>query len=187
MRKVFIDAQYIIKMQHEIRGDLVQWLRIEMESESIRGDYARLLCKGEDIAVRGETVFFGTGYLVFSGNGKIKHLCLGAGESIILKEGSVVATDIATEGEPISTNYLSLITFSGPGTVFICGSDFAEFYLEKGETVEARTSCIIAMDSTVTYRLGSRFSTLSGPGAILLQSTVPREEEPREFPFFDQT
>lgn len=174
-------------MQHEIGGDIIQWLKIEMESESIRGDYTRLLCKSEEITVSGGDAFFGTGYLVFSGNGKIKQLYLGPKENIIVREENVVATDITTEKEPVSVNYLSLVTFSGPGTLFICGNDFAEFYLEEGETVEARTRCIVAMDSTVTYRLGSRFSTLSGPGAVLLQSTVPKEEETKEFPFFDRT
>lgn len=176
-------------MQHEIAGDLVQWLKIEMESESIRGDYTKLLCKSEEIKIRGETVFFGTGYLIFSGDGKIKQFYLGAEESIVLREESVLAADITTEGEPLSTNYLSLVTLSGPGAVFIHGNgDFAEFYLEKGETVEVRTSCITAMDSTVTYQLGSRFSTLSGPGAVLLQSSIPEEkEEPKEFPFLDRT
>jgi hypothetical protein len=50
--------------------------------------------------------------------------------------------------------------------------------------------CIVAMDGTVTFELGSRFSTLSGPGAVLLKSFIPFKEdvvkESTEFSLFDQ-
>ena len=167
-------------------GNQIQWLKIVMQSESIQGDYKRLLCKSEGITAN-KTVFSGTGNLFFSGSGKIKQFYLDAQDSIVLKKTSVIVTDITTEQNPLSASYLDLVTFSGPGAVFVCGKgDFVEFYLEEGETVKARTQCIIAMDSTVKFELGSRFSELSGPGAVLLESAIPEEEESKELTFFDR-
>jgi uncharacterized protein (AIM24 family) len=177
-------------MQHQILGEVYQWLKIEMESESIRGNYRNLLCKSEDIKIGEGNVFSGTGELVLSGNGKIKELYMGDTDSILLTRNNMLAADITTGETPFSTNYLSLVKFSGPGTVFVSGKEFAEFYLKEEETVEVRTVCIVAMDGTVTFELGSRFSTLSGPGAVLLKSFIPFKEdvvkESTEFSLFDQ-
>jgi len=193
MRNLFIDTYYITKMQHEIVGEQFQCLKITMQSERVRGTYQKLLCKSEGINLGDGNIFSGTGDLIFSGNGKIKQLYMGSADSIVLKEECILAADTETGQELLSTNYVSLVQFFGPGEVFICGKDFTEFYLEEKKTVEVRTQCITAMDSSVTFRLGSRFSELTGPGAILLESVIPEEESLKEesaeesgFPFFDQ-
>jgi len=196
VRNLFIDTQHITKMQHEIVGEQFQCLKITMQSERVRGTYQKLLCKSEGINLGDGNIFSGTGALIFSGNGKIKQLYMGSADSIVLKEECILAADVETGQELLSTNYVSLVQFFGPGEVFICGKDFVEYYLEEKKTVEVRTQCITAMDSSVTFRLGSRFSELTGPGAILLESVIPEEEsaegvkeesaEKSGFSFFDQ-
>ena len=57
-----------------------------MQLESIRGDYARLLCKSEEIKIKDENVFFGAGTLIFSGGGKIKEFYLTDTEAIIFSK-----------------------------------------------------------------------------------------------------
>ncbi len=195
-------------MQHEILGEHFQWLKIELQSERIRGTYQKLLLKSEDIDIGDGNIFSGTGLLIFCGNGKIKELHLGDTENIVLNEERILAADIETGKEPLSTKHVGLVQFFGPGAVFICGKEFAEFLLEEKESVEVRTSCIVGMDSSITFHLGSRFSVLTGPGAILLESVVEnsakpetlkgsleralkgypesKEEDEPTFPFFDQ-
>lgn len=189
-------------MQHEIVGEQFQCLKIEIQSERVRGTYQKLLHKSDGVTLGDGNIFSGTGSLIFCGNGKIKQLYMGVTDSIILNEACILAAGIETGQEPLSTNYVSLVQFFGPGEVFICGKEFVEFYLEKGETGEVRTQCIIAMDSSVTFRLGSRYSVLTGPGAVLLESVIGEKElkeevpvkedvtvkglEEPEFSFFDQ-
>lgn len=167
-------------MQHEIVGDLFQWLRIEIQSESIQGDHEKLLCRSEGIKTT-DNNFFGTGWLIFSGNGKIKEFYLHAQDTIVISEQCILAADITTKQESISTTYINLVRVSGPGTLFVCGEDFSEFYLDEHKTVEVRTSCIVALDSTVTFNVDTTFSSLSGPGAVLLKIFIPGEK--REFLF----
>jgi uncharacterized protein (AIM24 family) len=178
--KAFICTPHIIKMQHEIVGDLFQWLRIEIQSESIQGDHEKLLCRSEGIKTT-DNNFFGTGWLIFSGNGKIKEFYLHAQDTIVISEQCILAADITTKQESISTTYINLVRVSGPGTLFVCGEDFSEFYLDEHKTVEVRTSCIVALDSTVTFNVDTTFSSLSGPGAVLLKIFIPGEK--REFLF----
>lgn len=201
-------------MQHEILGEHFQWLKIELQSERIRGTYQKLLCKSEDIEIGDGNTFSGTGLLIFCGNGKIKELYLSETDNIVLNEERILAAGVETGKEPLSTTHISLVQFFGPGTVFICGKDFAEFLLEEKESVEVRTSCIVALDSSITFQLGSRFSVLTGPGAILLESVISgnlvkpvkslkgsleralkgypesedesKDEDEPTFPFFDQ-
>lgn len=163
-------------MHHEISGELFQWLKVELQSESVQGDSAQLLCKSEDISVTDDT-FFGTGYLIFSANGRIKEFYLHAADSIIIAKPCILAADITTKRESLSTNYVSLLKVSGPGTIFVHGKDFVEFYLEEEENIEVRTACITALDSTVAYELGRTFSQLTGPGAVLLKNFVLKEEQ----------
>ncbi len=157
-------------------------MRIHLQLESVRGNYAALLTKGQGIKVENE-MFSGIGYLIFAGNGKIREFSLGDADSIIVSQESILAQDITTRNEPLSTSFLSLVKISGPGMVFVRGEDFVEFYLDEEETTEVRTVCIVAMDSTITYQLASPFSALSGPGAVLLKSAA---REPEKFPFFEQ-
>jgi uncharacterized protein (AIM24 family) len=193
-------------MQHEILGEHFQWLKIQLQSERIRGTYQKLLLKSEGIEIGDGNTFSGTGFLIFCGNGKIKEFYLGDKDNIVLNEECILAADIETGKESLSTNYVNLVQFFGPGTVFICGKEFAEFYLEETESVEVRTSCIVGMDSSITFQMGSQFSVLTGAGAILLESIVGNTVKPEplkgsleralkypesetdepKFPFFDK-
>ena len=172
-------------MHHEILGELSQWLRIEMQSESIQGDYTKLLCKSEQIKTTDKKVFFGTGWLIFSSNGKIKEFYLHAADNITVAKTQILASDITTKMISLSTNYVDLVEVTGPGTVFVHGNDFIEFYLEEQETIETRTGSITALDSTVAYELESEFSVLSGPGAVVLNRFAPAEK--KEGFFFDRS
>ncbi len=185
MRKVFIRDHYYGVMNHHIMGETFQWLKIEIQSERIRGNYQHLLYKTKDIEVTNENVFSGTGEIIFSGNGKIRELLLGAADSLILLQDSILAADFSTKQEILSSTFPSLVKFSGPGILFVSGEDFVEFYIEEGETMEVKTDCIIAMDNTLTYQLGTTFSVVSGPGAVLLKSFIPKKE-PRELSLFDR-
>jgi uncharacterized protein (AIM24 family) len=184
MRKVFIVLITSITMHHEILGELFQWLKIQLQSESVLGDHTYLLCRSEDIKINDNT-FFGTGWLIFSGNGMIKEFYLHAAESIVIAEGCILATDITAKEEPLSTNYVSLLKVSGPGTIFVHGKDFVEFYIEELESIQVRTPCITALDSTITYDLDRSFSKLTGPGAVLLKRVAPEAAE-QPASIFDQ-
>lgn len=164
-------------MHHEILGDLYQWLKIEIRSESIQGNYQNLLCKSKEIGVRDETVFFGTGWLIFTGNGKIKEFYLSGRDTVVFSEKRILAADVTVKQESLSTNYVSLSRVTGPGTVFLFGKDFVEFYLEENETIEVKTKCITALDSTITFNLDSNFSVLTGVGAVLLEGHIPEEHK----------
>lgn len=168
-------------MHHEIVGDPFQWLKIELRSESIQGDTKKLLCKSEGIKVT-DSDFFGTGWFILVGNGKIKEFYLHAADSIVVSEECILAADITTKQEHLP-DYTSFVRVSGPGTLFVHGEDFAEFLLEEHETVEMRTASIAALDSTVHFEPGNPFSKLSGPGAVLLKNII--SEERRGF-LFDQ-
>jgi uncharacterized protein (AIM24 family) len=175
-------------MQYTILGDTFQRLKVELTSEKIWGDYTKLLLKSEGIIPRDNNIFSGTGTLIFSGNGRIKEFVLSSGDTIILRRDSIVAADTTTAQTPVSTSYASWVEFAGPGTVFINGKEFIEFYIEEEEITEVRTQCIVAMDSTLTYEPGSRFTVLIGPGAVLLETIIHTEPEDTEtkFSFFDQ-
>ncbi|MBU6998749.1 MAG: AIM24 family protein [Theionarchaea archaeon] len=173
-------------MQHEISGELFQWLRITISSESVWGSRRHLLCKSEEVQSRGENLFFGTGWIVFAGNGKIREFYLHAADSLVFREASLLASDVTANQTSLSSPYMSLVKVSGPGVVFAHGKDFAEFYLEESEFVEARTDCIAAMDDSVTFELGAKTSVLSGPGAVLMECAFSEKEESAPYAFFDQ-
>ncbi|MGD2250633.1 MAG: AIM24 family protein [Candidatus Methanofastidiosia archaeon] len=175
-------------MQYTIVGDTFQGLKVELTSEKIWGDYTKLLSKSEGVTPGDNNIFSGTGILIFSGNGQIKEFVLSTGDTIILRRDSIVAADTTTTQTSISTPYASWVEFTGPGTVFINGKEFIEFYIEEEDIKEVRTCCIVAMDSTLTYEPGSRFTVLVGPGAVLLETIIHTEPEDTEtkFSFFDQ-
>lgn len=173
-------------MQHEILGELFQWLRIDISSESVWGSQRYLLCRSEEIQNRGENVFFGTGWIVFAGDGKIREFYLHAADSLIFNEANLLASDVTATHTSFPATYVSLVKVSGPGVVFARGKDFAEFYLEESEFMEARTDCIAAMDDSITFELGAKTSVLSGPGAVLLECAFSEKEESKPYAFFDQ-
>ncbi|MBU7031855.1 MAG: AIM24 family protein [Theionarchaea archaeon] len=168
-----------------------QWLKIILSSESVQGDSARLLCRSGAILLEEGNLFSGTGWLIFTANGKIKELHLGDADSILISENALLASDITINQEDLSTVYLHLVKVSGPGRIFISGGgDFIEYFLEIEETAEVRTSSIIALDNTISFQIGSQFSSLTGPGAVLLTSIIETErkhEAPEKgFSLFDQ-
>lgn len=173
-------------MQYTIFGDTFQGLKVELTSEKIWGDYTKVLLKSEGVTPGDNNIFSGTGLLIFSGNGQIKEFVLSSGDTIILKRDNIIAADTTTTQTPVSTSYASWVEFSGPGTVFINGKEFIEFYIEEEDIREVRTCCIVAMDSTLTYEPGSRFTVLIGPGAVLLENIIEKTKDEEKFSFFDQ-
>ncbi|MBU7043108.1 MAG: AIM24 family protein [Theionarchaea archaeon] len=178
-------------MHHEIAGELSQWLKVILNEERIRADAACLLCRSGDITLERENIFSGTGWLFFTAQGKIKEFFLEDAETIIISKHSLLASHITVEQEDLSTQYLTLVKVCGPGSIFITGKgDFVEYFLEEEETAEVRTSSLTAIDTTVSFHMGSQFSRLTGPGAVILSSILDMEKKPEpsqtEFSLFDQ-
>jgi uncharacterized protein (AIM24 family) len=178
-------------MHHEIVGELSQWLKLIVSAESVRGDSTYLLCRSGAINLEEGNIFSGTGWLIFTANGKIKEFLLSDTQAITISKHSLLASEITVTQEPLSTNYLSLIRISGPGSIFITGKgEFIDYYLEEGDTMEARTANIIALDTTISFQMGSQFSSLTGPGAVMLTSVIetenPQESPEKGFSLFDQ-
>jgi uncharacterized protein (AIM24 family) len=188
---IFILIPLNTKMHHEIVGEMSQWLKIILSSESVQGDSARLLCRSGAIQLEEGNLFSGTGWLIFTANGKIKEFFLGDADSIIVSRNTLLASDITVDQEDLSTNYLPLVRVSGPGSIFIAGGgDFIEYFLEVEETAEVRTPSIVALDNTISFQIGSQFSSITGPGAVLLTSIIEiekKQESPEKgFSLFDQ-
>lgn len=167
-------------MRHEILGDQFQWLKVHLQEESIGGKYGALLYKSSEIRIEDEKVFSGMGHLIFSGNGKIKEFYVGDREAVIFSQDSILVYERTVRQEFQSTSYATFVKVSGPGMVFVSGREFMEFYLDEGESADVRTASIVAMDSTVTYLVGSTLSTVSGPGAVLLENNTERTGKERE-------
>jgi len=134
---------------------------------------------------------FRSWWLIFTANGKIKEFFLGDADSIIVSRNTLLASNITVDQEDLSTNYLPLVRVSGPGSIFIAGGgDFIEYFLEVEETAEVRTPSIVALDNTISFQIGSQFSSITGPGAVLLTSIIEieKKQEPPEkgFSLFDQ-
>lgn len=167
-------------MRHEILGDQFQWLKLHLQQESIGGKYEALLYKSSEIKIEDEKVFSGIGILIFSGNGKIKEFYIGDRDTVIFSQDKILVHERTVRQEIQPTSYATFVKVSGPGIVFVSGREFVEFYLEEGESADVRTSSMVAMDSTVTYQVGSTLSTVSGPGAVLLENSTERMGKERE-------
>jgi hypothetical protein len=188
---IFILITHNVKMHHEIAGELSQWLKLVLSSESVRGDSTYLLCRSGDINLEQGNIFSGTGWLIFTANGKIKEFLLSDGQAITISQHSLLASEITVSQEALSTNYLPLTSVSGPGSIFITGKgEFIEYFLEEGDTMEVRTTNLIALDNTISFQIGSQFSSLTGPGAVMITSAMETEKKQESsekgFSLFDQ-
>lgn len=160
-------------MQYEVSGS-PHCLKLKLFEEDVFVREGRIIYKTERIDIS-QGMVGGSGEVGIESAGKIKILRLEEGDSVFVGEDSWLAYEASLTKESSSE---TLARFGGPGVLFIeAQGDFFDFMLEEGERLEIYESNLVALDPTVASERKGDFISVTGPGAVMVQThRSPKEE-----------